>query len=412
MNTENAALLANANFRRLFGARLISNIGNGMQPIALAFGILAIPGSTATSLSIVLAAQAVTVVLTLPWGGAIADRVGAARMIAGADIVLFGFVLAVAVLFMTGTVTIPLLVALSACMGVLNGLWYPAYIGLTPDVVGENNLQPANAFMAMANNGGFILGTAIGGLLVTFVGSGIAIAIDAFTFLIAGLLVFSFRYVSTPRHSGETMLVDLVHGWRVFTSFRWVVVIVAAFSFVVMAWRGGEEVMGPVLANESYGGPAGWALVLGFQSVGFLVGAYLATRVRARHPMRFGMLLNLTLPIFFILLALRAPLPVVIIGAFAWGVSMEVFAVLWYTALQANIPREALSRVSAYDFLGSLMFGPIGLAVSGPLIAAAGLQAGFFIAATVCLVSIVAALLSRSVRQLRSSEAVSGTASS
>ena len=57
--------------------------------------------------------------------------------------------------------------------------------------------------------------------------------------------------------------------------------------------------------------------------------------------------------------------------------------VMWFTALQTHVPREALSRVNAYDAMGSLMFGPIGLALAGPLVAAVGLQTGFLIAAAV-----------------------------
>ena len=67
-----------------------------------------------------------------------------------------------------------------------------------------------------------------------------------------------------------------------------------------------------------------------------------------------------------------------------------------------DVPREALSRVMAYDAMGSLMFGPIGLALAGPLVAVVGLQAGFLIAAGVAVVAILASLLSSSVRTLRS----------
>ena len=37
-------------------------------------------------------------------------------------------------------------------------------------------------------------------------------------------------------HTENTMLDDLLHGWRVFLSFRWIVIIVGAFSFIVMCW--------------------------------------------------------------------------------------------------------------------------------------------------------------------------------
>jgi MFS family permease len=396
------SLLRNDHYRRLFIARTVSNLGNGIAPIALAFGVLDLPGATPTSLSIVLAAQAVPLILMLPIGGVVADRLGRARVIAITDIVLSAVVMTMAVLFLTEQATVPLLAALGFLAGILNGLWYPAMGGLVPDVVGEDLLQPANAYVSVASNAGLIAGNAVGGLLVAAFGSGVAIAIDSLTFLSAGLLVLSFRRVSSPHDSGESVMGDLVHGWRVFVSFRWVVVVVLAFSVIVMVLRGSEEVLGPVLANEAYGGPRGWAVVLGLQSLGLLVGAVVGSRIRVGRPILFGMLISFTLPVWLVTLAFAAPLPVVAAGSFLWGIAIELFMVLWFTALQTNVPREALSRVNSYDAMGSLMFGPIGLALAGPLVAAVGLQAAFLGAAAVCVVSLVASLFSRSIWRLRS----------
>ena len=397
------ALWGNDRYRRLFVARTISNIGNGIMPIALAFGVLGLPGATPTSLSIVLAAQAVPLVIMLPIGGVVADRLGRARVIAVTDIVLSGVVATMAALFLTDTATVPLLAGLTFLSGILNGLWWPAFSGLVPEVVAhEEHLQPANAYVSVASNGGLIAGNAIGGLLVAAFGSGIAIAIDATSFLLAGLLVFSFREVSSPHESGESMFGDLAHGWRVFLSFRWIVVITLAFSLIVMVLRGAEEVMGPVLALEAYGGAAGWAFVLACMSAGLLVGAGVGTRLRVRRPMLFGMLLLLVLPVWLVCLAFALPLGIVAAGAFAWGLAIELFMVLWLTAMQSHVPKDALSRVSAYDAMGSLMFGPIGLALAGPLIAAVGLQTGFLIAAAVAALAIAGSLFSRAVRQLTS----------
>lgn len=397
------ALWANTRYRKLIVARTISNIGNGIAPIALAFGVLAIPGASATELSIVLAAQAVPLVLVLPVGGVIADRLGRARVIAISDLILSVVVAVVAYLFISGTVTVPFLVVLSFITGVLNALWWPAYTGLIPDVVEDEYLQPANAYVSVANNGGLIAGAALGGLLVATVGSGFAIAVDAVSFLVAGLLVFSFRHASTPHESGESMFGDLAHGWRVFLSFRWVVVVVAAFSVIVMALYGAEQVLGPVLAIDHYGGAKGWAVVLAFQAAGLLLGAVVASRIRIKHPMVFGMLLTLALPIWLVTLAFAAPLAIVALGSFAWGVAIELFQVLWFTAIQTNVPREALSRVGSYDAMGSLMFGPIGLAIAGPLVVLLGLQSAFLVFAALALVAILTSLFFRSVRSLESS---------
>lgn len=389
-----------AHFKKLLISRTISNIGNGIAPIAIAFGVLNLPGASPTDLSIVLASQAVPLVLLLPIGGVVADKLGRARVIAVTDMVLSAFVMTTAILFLTDNATVPLLALLGAIYGSLAAFWYPAMSALTPEVVPDTHLQTANGFIAMAQNGGMIVGAAIGGGLVATVGSGIAIAIDAASFFIAGLLVFSFRHVSTKSESEESMFGDLVHGWRVFISYKWIVVVVGAFSLIVMVWRGSEEVMGPVLALDIYGGAAGWSVVLACQAAGLLVGAFLGTRIDPKRPMVFGMVVTVAMPAFMFVLALQSPLAVVAFAAFITGISLDIFYVVWITALQRKVPREALSRVSSYDAFGSLLFGPIGLAISGPLIAGLGATLAFGLFGVIALAAVIGALMFKSVRAL------------
>src|SRR5207245_4386525 len=104
-------------------------------------------------------------------------------------------------------------------------------------------------------------------------------------------------------------------------------------------------------------------------------------------------------PAFFVL-AFGLPIWLVALSALAIGVCFDIFGVLWDTALQMHVPKESLSRVSAYDQLGSVALGPLGLAVGGPAAAAFGLTptliAGGFLTALVN----AAALISPSVRNL------------
>ncbi len=388
-------------YRRLFASRLISNIGNGVAPIAIAFGVLALPDGSPTGLSVVLTAQAVPAVLFLPLGGVIADRVGRPRMIGICDSIQAVVVSAIGLLFISGLATVPLLACLSVLVGVLNGLWYPAYPGLATDVVPDEHLQPANAYMSVAGNGGFVVGTALGGLLVAAIGSGWAILLDGVSFLIAGLLVFSLRRFSRPHRSGESPVRDLLDGWKVFISYRWIVAVVVGFSFIVMVMRGAEEVLGPVLANDRYGGPAGWAAILGALSVGLLLGAVIASRLRPSRPIALGMAVCFALPAWLLSLAFAAPLPVVMAFGLLWGVAIEILQVFWFTALQRNVPPESLSRVSSYDAFGSLIFGPIGLALAGPMLAFIPISEAFAICAAVAAATIAGVLLVPSVWRLR-----------
>ena len=74
---------------------------------------------------------------------------------------------------------------------------------------------------------------------------------------------------------------------------------------------------------------------------------------------------------------------------------------MWGTAMQTHIPRESLSRASAFDAMGSLILGPVGLALAGPIIAAFGLRTLFVASGVLTLVMVLLPLLEREVRDLR-----------
>jgi hypothetical protein len=159
-------------------------------------------------------------------------------------------------------------------------------------------------------------------------------------------------------------------------------------------------VVGPVRALESWNGAPTWAFLLACFSVGTVAGVVVALRLRPARPLLVAMCVApvMALPI----VALAPPWPVAVVGvlAFAAGVASDVFEVLWITALQNNIPADALSRVSSYDYLGSLAFVPIGLAVSGWAVATFGVEPTMWVCAALCLTSIVG-LLDPQVRTLR-----------
>lgn len=389
-------------YRRLLLARFISNLGNGMAPTAVAFGILALKGATPSSLSVVLVSQAVALVIFLPIGGVVADRFKRAVVVSTTDIMLSVVMLGIAALFQFGHARILYLAILSAMGGILGAVWWPAFPGLTPSVVDQDHLQSANAYLQAVSNLGLIMGSALGGILVAGFGSGLAMAIDALTFLAAGLLVWELRSYSEVKSESAPLIHELRSGLHEFLARRWVVVIVAAFSVIVMIQRGAEGVLGPVLAKRHFDGAKSWALIATFESVGFLVGSLIGSRYRPKFPMLFCTIITLSASGFLLLMAMPAPLLAIGLGAFAWGATMDLWGVYWMTALQTHIPRESLSRVISYDAMGSLMLGPIGLALAGPAIVVIGLRNSFLIGAIVIALCVGAVLLEPQVRRLTS----------
>lgn len=392
--------------RRLLLARLISNLGNGMAPVALAFAVLESKGGSASKLGILLSVQAISMVLFLPLGGIWADRHRRPTIIATTDFILGLDLLVTAYLFWSEQTGMPLLMALCILAGLLNAFWSPAFPGLVPLVVEEKHLQQMNGFVSIASNIGYISGAAVAGLLVSAFGGAAGIAGDALSFLFAAALVWKLRHrhqVAEP--SGESMFHELKSGWKVFLSFRWVVVAVAGFSVVMMVMRGAEGVLGPVLMKEHFGGAKAWAFVATVESIGFVLGSTINTRYKPKHPLYVCTLLSFSAAFYVLVLRPSTPLVVIAGAALLWGITIESWYIHWMTALQLHIPRESLSRVSSYDMTFSLIFQPIGLAIAGPAIAGLGIAQTSLIGASVITVAIIVILFEPTIRTLSNAQA-------
>jgi len=359
--------------KRFYLARFISNFGNGMGPIALAFGILHLPHGSAKELGFVLGALTIAMLCMLPFGGVIADKYGRLKMCALADIVA-GLVLMVQVYyFHTGSVPIAALAFSNIGYGLMWGIFWPAFSGALPALLPEEELQQGNAVNQSIANFALIAGTAVGGYLISAFGSTISLFIDAFTFIISGTLVISFRHLTPARiETGTSMRADMHEGWRVFSSYPWIVATVAGFSFLVMVWAGAQDVLGPVIALKHFHGARSWAIVITCESIGYVVGSLVAIRIKLRFLMRFLTFISVTLTAYIFVLSKPEPLAIICGAAFLWGISLDLWAALWGTAFQRTIPREALSRASSFDGMGTMLLRPVGLAIAAPLASVLG----------------------------------------
>jgi MFS family permease len=394
-------VLAHKYVKRLFIARFISNFGNGMGPIALAFGILALPNGSANMLGFVLGTTTVVFLLMAPFGGVIADKYGRARMVGVTDMAA-GAVLFIQVFyFAKGEVPLAILLITNGFFGLMWGIFWPAFSGLMPAVLPEEGLQKGNALNAFMTNAGVISGAAVAGILIDIFGVAFTLAIDAASFFISGLMIFTFRHL-TPRaqKTENTMLDDLVHGWKIFLSFRWIVIIVGAFSFIVMCWAAAENVLGPLIALEHFNGAKSWSFVISAESAGLIVGSLIAIKVKPKYPMRFLMISSFTITFYIWSLAKPQSLLMIAFGAFLFGITLDLWGTLWSTALQRKVPRDSLSRVSAFDAMGSMMFRPVGLAIAAPLSTLVGIENFLQILAAITVVAIVVPLLDPQVRNM------------
>ncbi len=354
-------------YRRFLIARFISNFGNGMGPIALAFGILHMRGGSASLLGWILGIQTIAMLCMSPLGGVIADKYGRVRVLGMMDIIGGSAFLVQAYFFSTGHVPLGIFLAVNIVFGLCWGVFWPAFGGLMPSLVGEEELQKANSTNQFVANIAIISGTATGGILVSTIGSTLALTVDAISFIICGIIVFSLRRLTVASEGETSMLDDLKHGWKVFLSFRWIVAIVAAFGLIVMCWAAAENILGPLISLKNFSGAKSWSIVLSAEAVGYVVGSLLGMRIRPKYPMRFLMLMTLSVSVYIFSLARPQPLWVIAVCAFFWGITLDLWGAIWTTALQKEVPRDSLSRVSAFDGMGSLSLRPLGLAIAAPM---------------------------------------------
>ncbi|MDQ1037018.1 MFS family permease [Streptomyces sp. V3I8] len=387
-------------FVLLVSARTVSVLGNAFARVALAFAVLELPGASPGRLSLVLACQALPQLLFILVGGVVADRMSRSRLMALSDLLGAAAYAGLAVMVLSGHAPLPAMCLLAVLAGTATALFAPAMTGVVPSIVPAARLQRANGLLQMATNTSMLLGLALAGVTVAFVGAGWALALNAASFAASALFIKGLRVTAPPRKASSGWA-DLRDGWREFASRQWLWVVVVQYAFVVAALNANVGVLGPLVAEEHLGGARAWSLIVAAQALGTIAGAGLAARVRVSRPVLVAVLATFPAAAPIALLALRAPVWSVAAAMFCAGVSSDVFAVLWTTTLHREIPEEVISRVSSYEWFGSLAFAPLGLLAAGPLASTAGTGRTLAGCATLVVTATALALLSPQVRGLR-----------
>jgi hypothetical protein len=359
-------LLRHRDFRLLFLGQTASAIGDEIVFIALALYVSDI--GDATDVGIVLAAGGLPFVAFLLIGGIWADRLPRHRLMIATDLVRFALHATLAVLIFLGPVPIWQIVLIELCFGTAEAFSRPAFTGLLPQTVPEEELQAANSASGFVFNSAEFVGPALATALVFGLGAGWAFAVDAATFLVSAAFLAGLH----PRPRGEEaprerILAELSIGWREVRSRQWVWVTIAITSLTLMVAVTPYFTLGPTVAEEVYGSKAIYGYLAASLGGGTVIGSLIALRWRPAHPMRAGFTWLLVWPPALAAFALGLPLVLLVPFFVVAGTGFGLCAVWWDTALAERIPAHMLSRVSSYDWMGSFGLLPFGYLLSGPL---------------------------------------------
>lgn len=301
----------------------------------------------------------------------------------------------------------------SGLFGAAQAFLAPASTGLVPATISAARLQQANALLQLSQSVTNIFGPALSGLLIAATEPGWVFAADSLTFVVSAAFLARLRVEPHEPAPRQRFMADLRDGAREAWSHAW---LRAGFlaAGVGNVGIGIMFVLGPPIANDELGGAAAWGVILTGGSIGGLLGAMLAIRLRPRKPVPAALLVWSfgALP----LLALVPPLPAVVIAAASGVFSLGIVYgnAIWETLQQQEIPPQRLSRVNAFDWMLSLIFMPIGQTLAGPLAERVGVDAVLVAAALLiavpCLGSLPLAGVRDSPRSTRSPSPASGSA--
>ncbi|MGI8667031.1 MAG: MFS transporter [Jatrophihabitans sp.] len=395
-----AGVLRQRNFRRFYLGYSTSLFGTGMEPIGVAFAVLATGGSAA-DLGFVLTGGVVANVLCLAAGGVVADRFGRRVVMLVSDTVRCLAEAGFAGLVLFGHPAIWTLFLLYALQYTGTGFFTPALLGLTPDIVSAEDLHQANVLNGLARDVGRVFGPAIAGLLVAASSPGVVLAIDAGTYAISVASLASLRIPAYSRQTGRSLLGDLRDGWGAWRAQRWIWVTSVKFALFNAVVLAPYLVLGPVVAKHHLGGSGSWGLILAAQGVGSVVAGPLIIRWRPARPLAVITVVQLAWALPVLCLALLLPVPVIAVAAFFAGLGSASFNAIWTTTLQRNVPTELMARVNSLDFLFSYALAPVGLVLAAAVSQQIGTTSVLLTGAGWQVVSTLAVLALPVVRQFR-----------
>jgi MFS family permease len=357
------AALRHRDFRPLFLGQAVSLIGDAAFVTALGWRTYELAG--AGRLGIVLACQASALLATLLIGGALADRLPRRRLMIAADLGRLAVVAALAAVEASGHLSFELLVLFATLVGLGDGLFYPAFGGMTPLLVDEASLASANALIGVARWSAVLAGPVLAGFVYGPAGATAVWVADACSFLVSAVLVYRTRPRTIEAAKPEGTLREIVAGARYVATVPWLWVTISLFAGVLMLQLAPQQVLLPKLVDVEFGrGIESFALLSMLFGAGTVAGALLYGQLQPRR--RRGVL---TYTVFIV-----NSLATVGIGLAPWfelagmlsalrGVCVGLGVAIWETMLMELVPANLLSRVVSLDYFGSFGLMPVGLAL-------------------------------------------------
>src|SRR4051812_14175044 len=202
--THALSALRHREFRLLWFGTFSSNMGSWAQKVATAWLIYHITNSEAW-LGIDAFASGIPTVLLLPWGGVVSDRVNRRNLLIWTNVASACLAFALAALVFTARLQVWHIVVVSALSGIVQAVMVPASTSILPSLVGEKDTANAIALNSLQFNVSRVIGPAIGGATLIYLGASYSFALNGLSFLAMVVALLFITTVSAAKPTNESV---------------------------------------------------------------------------------------------------------------------------------------------------------------------------------------------------------------
>ncbi len=386
------AALAIPNYRRYFAGQAVSLIGTWMQMTAQAWLVLTLTHS-ATMLGLVVALQALPVLLLGPYGGVVADRVDKRRLMVVLQSLMGIQALVLGVLTVTGEVRFWQVAVLAVALGANNAFESPCRQSFILEMVGPGALRNAVSLNSVLMNAARTIGPAIAGVLIATVGLGVCFLLNGVSFVavIASLATLR-RSALRPTAPVARERGQLREGLRYASRTPELTIPLVMMVFIgMLAYE--FQVTLPVLAHQVFHqGAAVFGLMTASMGIGAVAGG-LYTAARGRTGLRPLLIAASAFGVLILALSAAPSLPVALILLLFVGAASVSFTAISNTTLQLASAPNMRGRVMSLWLVAFQGSTPLGGPIIGWVCAWAGPRVGLGVGGVTCVLVVLGALL-------------------
>jgi len=374
------------NYRILFPASTISNIGSWAQRVAQDWLVLELTQS-GIYLGIVTAIQFTPFLFFSLHGGAFADRFDKRKLLIGTNALGAFSAITLGTLVMINQVELWHVFALAAVLGISTAIDAPVRQTFAADIVGQDDLPNAVSLNSANFNAGRLVGPALSGLLIAAFGTGPSFLVNGISYLfaIAALMAMNEKeFFYQERAKSKTNVREGLH----YALARPDIYVVMMIVFFLGTFGLNFQIFNALMATKEFGkGPAAYGLLGTFVAIGSFSGAIASARLERFRKTRFVILAGGAFALAILVLSILPNYTAYAIFLPICGVTALITMITANSIVQVNSDPAIRGRVMGIYLLIFMGGTPVGSPVIGLMAEAIGIRSTIAACGAICLIA-------------------------